>query len=151
MSNTFMKATEFQVRWTRRNSNILKRMETERSVYNSQWREDIFLTCLHAVFIYYGNKITLGSSSSWRVVMRCVFSRLCCCAMSSSTCFRVFVFARCRESPVSPSAFLCDVGREAFSRPRFFAMSGESCYLRLPLIKNDILHHIKFFSEYGIL
>src|SRR5699024_4302637 len=110
MSNTFMKATEFQVRWTRRNSNILKRMETERSVYNSQWREDIFLTCLHAVFIYYGNKI-----------------------------------------PLAPSAFLRDVGREVFPRLRFCAMSGESCYLRLPLIKNDILHHIKFFSEYGIL
>src|SRR5699024_5880266 len=86
MSNTFMKATEVQVRWTRRNSNILKRMETERSVYNSQWREDIFLTCLHAVFIYYGNKIPLP--------------RLRFCAMSGEGHFPVHVFARCRERGV---------------------------------------------------
>src|SRR5699024_861431 len=100
MSNTFMKATEFQVRWTRRNSNILKRMETERSVYNSQWREDIFLTCLHAVFIYYGNKIPLAPSAFLRDVGRGVFPRLRFCAMSGERRFPVHVFSRCREKAV---------------------------------------------------
>src|SRR5699024_10888836 len=127
MSNTFMKATAFQVRWMRANSNILKRMETERSVYNSQWREDIFLTCLHAIFIYYINKIPLPrlrfSAMSGEVFPRLrfsamsgeVFPRLRFFAMSGERCFPVCVFARCRERAVSPSSFLRDVGRELLS------------------------------------
>src|SRR5699024_10914413 len=105
MSNTFMKATEFHVMWARSISNILKRLETERSVYNSQWGEDIFLTCLLAVFIYYGNKIPLAPSAFLRDVGREVFPRLRFCAMSGESCFPVFVFARCREGPVSASVF----------------------------------------------